>query len=45
MELFRELMGSSSGLMVLFVFLFMIGMGLFIWRLLVRKMRESEPKA
>jgi preprotein translocase subunit YajC len=45
MDLFRELMGSASGLMVLLVFIFMIGMGLFIWRLLARKMRESEPKS
>jgi hypothetical protein len=45
MDVFRELMNSASGLMVLFVFIFMIGMGLFIWRLLVRKMRESEPRS
>jgi hypothetical protein len=45
MALLRELMGSTSGLLVLFVFVFMIGMGLFMWWLLARKMRESEPKS
>jgi hypothetical protein len=40
MELFKELMSSGAGIGILLIFVFMIGMGLYIWRMIARKMRE-----
>lgn len=40
MELFKELMSSGAGIGILLIFVFMIGMGIYIWRMIARKMNE-----
>jgi hypothetical protein len=40
MDLFKELMSSGAGIGILLIFVFMIGMGVYIWRMIARKMRE-----
>lgn len=44
MRLFKELFTSDVGLASLAVILFIIGMGIFMWRMVVRKMNESEKQ-
>ncbi|NCS65245.1 MAG: DUF3149 domain-containing protein [Hydrogenophilales bacterium CG03_land_8_20_14_0_80_62_28] len=38
----KELFGSNIGLLSLFTFVFMIGMGLFIWYKLSKKAHEQQ---
>lgn len=45
MDLFRDLLTTDVGLMSLFVILFMVGMGFYLWRMISRKMRESERRS
>lgn len=40
MELFKELLSSGAGIGILLIFVFMIGMGIYIWRMIAQKMRE-----
>lgn len=40
MALFKELMSSAAGAGILLIFVFMIGMGLYLWRMIAKKMRE-----
>lgn len=42
MELFRELLTSEVGLASLLVILFVIGIGVYLWRWVLRQMRESD---
>jgi hypothetical protein len=38
----KELFGSDIGLLALFTFVFMIGMGLFIWYRLAKNSKEDS---
>lgn len=40
MDLFKELLSSGAGVGILLIFVFMIGMGLCLWRMIAKKMRE-----
>lgn len=42
MELLKELMSGGAGIGILLIFAFMIGMGFYIWRMIARKIRESD---
>ncbi len=44
MEIWKELLTTDVGLASLAVILFMVGMGFYLWRMIAKKMRESDRR-